>query len=265
MTSISLGDSSYWEVRYINEFKKMTKFDLFDWYVPFKQVLPILESVVDMRKSHKVLIVGVGRSDIIDCLYEKGFRELYAIDISPTLIHRMQTKYEHLAGVEFQIMDTRELSSFPDNSFSLIIDKGCIDSLFCGPDFLESSSQAFREIYRVLKQDCTFISVSYATPLARVPYFRIIKWAVDACPIPDGEGITMFILTKTNDEKLLLKKVAGGEAGIAAKPKGVVSNTNQNMNKQSTVKSKSNTGSVTVTSSIDYLAELVSESAETDG
>ena len=114
-----------------------------------------MESIVDTKQSHKVLILGIGRSNVIDILYSNGFKEITAIDISPLLIAQMQDKYRNFPGVECKIffffffhqifilflyffhlivyvMDARELHQFQNNTFSLIIDKGLSinDSLF---------------------------------------------------------------------------------------------------------------------------------------
>ncbi len=211
-----------------------------------------------------MLLIGIGRSEAIEVLYSKGFRDIVAIDISPTIIHKMQVKYSSYSGVEFLVMDARELSYFNDETFSLVIDKGCLDALFCGTDYLTSSEQFCKEIHRVMRKNAFFLCISYATPIARVPYLRRQRWAVDTCPLPGGEGVTMFVLNKTEDEKLLTRKVAGGEAAVMARSSNIVSKMDQTMNKSSTVRNKSNTGSVTVTSSIDMIAEMVDESEDTD-
>lgn len=123
--SVSAGDPMYWEVRYITEFAKALSFELFDWYVPFDLVYEQVISAIDQEDDHqKVLIVGVGRSNIIDVLYEKGFRDIVAIDVSPTLIQKMKQRYEDTSGVSIMVMDVRELAIFADNTFTLIIDKG---------------------------------------------------------------------------------------------------------------------------------------------
>jgi hypothetical protein len=264
LTDVGIGAPLYWELRYETEFKKMLEFQLFDWYIPFSLVYPAIESIIETKITHKVLIIGVGRSEVIEVLYKNGFRDITAIDISPALIHKMQVKYESYSGVEFLVMDAHELTYFDKDSFSIVIDKGCMDSIFCGTDFIESSLQVQREVFRVLKKDCPFLCVSYAPAMARIPYFRRTQWAVDICPLPGGEGITMFYMTKTSDEKLLNKKVAGGEVATMAQSTHIVSKSDQTMNKSSSVRSKANSGSMTVTSSIDMIAHMVDEQADTD-
>ncbi len=69
---MNLGDTAYWEARYALEMTKLIKFKLFDWYVPFNLVYPMIESLIDASiRNGKVLIIGVGRSNIIETLYGK--------------------------------------------------------------------------------------------------------------------------------------------------------------------------------------------------
>jgi hypothetical protein len=63
-------------------------------------VYSIIESTIDVKIPHKVLIVGIGRSNVIDVLYSKGFREITAIDVSPVIIAQMQEKYRTFSGVD---------------------------------------------------------------------------------------------------------------------------------------------------------------------
>ncbi len=262
---MNIGETAYWDARYRAEIDKMLSFELFDWYCPFNKILPLIESVCEINSTQKVLIIGVGRSNIIDSLYRKGFRDITAIDISNTIINEMQKKYSTYTGVEFFVMDTRQLLKFADEVFSLVIDKACIDSLFCGTDFMDSTTLAISEVFRVLKYDGVFVSISHATALSRVPYFRTVKWAVDVYKAPPdiGESLTLFVLNKTTNQAMLDRKIVGGEAVIQAKSSRVVSNLDQKA-KGTTTRTGQNTGCITVTASVDILAEMVAESADVD-
>lgn len=117
-----------------------------------------------------------------------------------------------------------------------------------------------------MRPNAVFISVSHGSKLARVPYFRVIPWAIDAYKIASsiGEHLTLFVMTKTDNQDLINRKIAGAEASVQAKSSHVVSNLDQNMNKGSMTRSGQNTGSITVTASVDALAEMVAESADVD-
>jgi ubiquinone/menaquinone biosynthesis C-methylase UbiE len=264
--TMNIGEAAYWDERYKIEMAKLVSFELFDWFCPFSDLFHMMEGCFDSTIVHKVLIIGVGRSDVVECLYRKGFRDITAIDISNTVIVEMQKRYSSYTGVEFFVMDTKQLMKFSMDSFSLVIDKACIDSLFCGTDYMEATSLAMNEIYRVMKQDAVFLSVSHGSKLSRVPYFRTIPWAIDCFKVASdiGEHLTLYVLTKTTNQDLINKKIPGAEATFQAKSSNVVSNLDQNMNKGSTTRTGQNTGSITVTASVDALAEMVAESADVD-
>ena len=63
-------------------------------------VYNMLETIRDFKKPQKVLILGVGRSNVVDVLYDHGFREITCIDVSPTIIAQMQNKYRLHSGVD---------------------------------------------------------------------------------------------------------------------------------------------------------------------
>ena len=118
---MNIGEVSYWNIRYENELTKMLKFQLFDWYCPFDKLFSQISGIIDTKSKHKLLIVGVGKSNIIECLYRNGFRDITAIDISPVLIAEMQKKYIEYSGVEFFVMDVRELVKFPNDTFTWVL------------------------------------------------------------------------------------------------------------------------------------------------
>jgi SAM-dependent methyltransferase len=266
MTTIKIGDPAYWDIRYRQEIIDIGTFELFDWYCTFNDLYREIDTIFDTSLVHKILVIGVGRSDIIECLYQKGFRDITAIDISETIIVEMQRKYSSYAGVEFFVMDVRQLNKFADGMFTLIFDKACIDSLFCGTDYLDAVSLALKEMYRVLKSDGIFFSVTHAPPLARVPYFRQLKWALESYKLSAniGEGLTLFTMTKTTNELLLQKRITGGEAVIRAKATKVSSQLAQNSKAGSTTRGKQNAGRLTVTAGAQILEDMVAESAEMD-
>lgn len=175
----------------------------------------------------------------------------------------MQREYAALAGVEFYVMDVRELIKFPSESFSLVFDKACIDTLFCGTDFMTSTKKAIAEIYRVMKPESSFVSVSHGSPITRVPFFRVAPFAIDCYKVDAeiGEGLTLYTLLKTTNKALLGKKVLGGEMVTAADRSAATQDREQQTSKG--VRGKK--GRLTVTSNTDALEEMLAESTERDG
>jgi len=262
---MNLGEPAYWEVKYQEETDKQITFNLFDWYAPFDLLWATIEGVINLEMRHKILLLGFGRSNIVEFLYGKGFRDITAVDISPTVVRQMQNKYTTLSGVDFLVMDVLEMNTLQDNAYTLVIDKGCVDALFCRIDFINASHKCFEEVFRVLKPEVgIFCSISHALPLTRVPYFRHIKWAIEAFPLEEGEKLYMYCMTKTSNEVLLSRKIHGGEFVEVAKSEKVVSVLDQNMNKSSLNRKAGFGGSVTVTASVDSIAELVAESQDVD-
>jgi len=264
--SIGLGAPYFWEAKYTEELTDIIgHVECFDWYVPFDLIFEMIESFLNPELNHRILVVGLGRSNIIEVLYKKGFRDITAVDISPMVISKMQKKYEHLTGVDFIAMDAREMITLASDSFTAVIDKAMIDALFCMSDFNDSVNRAYSEIFRVLRMDGVFLSVSHAIPLARVPYLRLIRWAIDMASLVEGEKLTLFVLTKTADEAMINRKITGAEAATRPPATGIVDNTEQTANKVSVVRKAGGGGQLTVTASIDKMIEMVDESGATDG
>jgi EEF1A lysine methyltransferase 4 len=267
---MNIGDTAYWDARYKKDLdEKMGQFELFDWYTPFNDLYTMIKQFFDESIVHKILVIGVGRSNIIENLYRQGFRDITAIDISPTIIDEMQRKHEAFPGVEFFVMDVKQLYKFSNDTFTIVFDKGCIDSLFCGTDYFEASRLAFQEIYRVLKPNGQFLLITHAPPVARVPYLRFIHWALELYKVPNniGENLSLFLITKTDNEELIAKKIIGGEVPLIQRTSMIATGEEGQPKKTGggTNKSGKNTGMITVTGSIDFLAELVAESAVNDG
>ena len=186
------------------------------------------------------------------------------MDVSQTIIGVMQEQYKDYNGVSFSIMDVRELSGIANGSISVVIDKGCIDAVFCSTNFLNDARQAFKEIYRVLQNNGVFVSFSHAPGNCRVPFLKVADWSIDVCTCPFGEGINMYTLTRTADPSLLGKRADGAETGVPDNPSHAVTSLDQPVPHSSTTRHAGSAGFVTVTASVDVLASMVNESEDVD-
>lgn len=259
---MNFGQPGYWDLRYETASADPI-FKLFDWYAPFDLCYPTVESLIDLTKQHRILIIGIGNSGAIETLWKKGFRDIVAIDISPTIIRQMQQKYSTYSGVEFISMDVRKMNIFPDNSFSVVMDKACLDALFCEIDYEDSVRRALSEIHRVMNNEGVFTSISHARPVARVPYFRHIKWSVEVLPLQEGcgDGLSLIAACCTGDQTRLQKVVKGAEFADQAKSSHTVYSLDQRMSKHATVRKPEHVGSLTITAIPEALAEMVRLSA----
>lgn len=261
-SQLNVGDVSYWDVRYTAEKNKWLQFELFDWYVPYSDIHEFIETlVIYHKKKQKILVLGVGRSDIIETLYKYGYRDIIAVDISPTIIHVMSEQYKDYSGVEFMVMDLLEMNSLPPNFFTLIIDKGCLDAVFCRADFTTTIPLALSNIYRLLRDDeGQYISISQAAPICRIPYFRKVSgWSLDSVPLLDGEFLHAHIAVKTDRLDLLQRQIEGGEEVKLSVSTNVTDLLNQSKNKFSNTRKAGQGGNLSVTASADVLMEMVAE------
>ena len=255
-------DAVYWERKYAQLFRVEDDSDCFDFYCRFEEVFPSIEGLLSPGISHRALIVGVGRSKAIDQLLSRGFTSITAIDVSPTLVAKLSSKYERFPGVEVLVMDVCLMSSLPSAAYTLVIDKGCLDALFCTIDFVRSVNAAYQEIHRVLKPQGILFSVSPAPPPARVPYMSDLEWTVLDHPLLEGEGLHLYTATKTSDGG----RVEVSSAGVAdnsehrslySGDRPVVSSVAQSMNRCPRVKTKAHAGTLTVTASLQEMRDLI--------
>ncbi len=56
-------------------------------------------------------------------------------------------------------MDVKNLE-FDNDSFDLIFDKACLDSIFCGENSFENSEKTLKEMHRVLKTGGSYILIT---------------------------------------------------------------------------------------------------------
>ena len=71
------------------------------------------------------------------------------MDASEEATTNMTEKHTSDKGLRFQTMGCTNMSTLPDNSFNLVLDRGVIDSLICGNDGHEQVAKALSEIQRV--------------------------------------------------------------------------------------------------------------------
>jgi len=91
---------------------------------------------------------------------------------------------------------------------------------------------------------------------------RAVAWAIDVLNMAEGEGITMYLMTKTDDEKEIARQISGAEAAVVQRNTGTVSTLEQNMNKRSAVKDKKNAGFLTITADLAILRKMVEDIAD---
>lgn len=109
----------------------------------------------------------------------------------------MQYRYKDREGMDFIVGDAMKLDMFPAKTFDTVIDKGCLDCIFCSYNTIDNALLAYGEAYRVLKPGKgKYISLTYGTMETRMAHMKRYRWDVEITPVAYSHGISMFIATK---------------------------------------------------------------------
>ncbi len=135
-----------------------------------------------------MLIPGCGNSTLGENLYDQGVTNIVNIDISSVVISLMRDLCADKEHMDFAVKDARNLTDYPDNYFSLIIDKGLFDTQLCTQDNVANAQMLLKEMYRVLKPGGTYLMVSHGSPDSRLGkhifyfiYISFISYIVVKC------------------------------------------------------------------------------------
>ncbi|EGG15838.1 hypothetical protein DFA_09507 [Cavenderia fasciculata] len=147
-----------------------------------------------------------GESDYWDKRYSKNTNpyDWYQDydDISKIVIDQMSTRYKDYVGLEYKVESAIE-TSFKDNHFNVIIDKGTFDSIMCGDDSHENGIRFCEEMFRILEPAGKFLIITYGVPDDRLFYLEqeYTDWTINVKKIPNGGGFHyVYIMTKNNKD-----------------------------------------------------------------
>jgi len=142
-----------------------------------------------------------------------------SIDVSKTVVNFMQARYEGTAGLAFSQMDVRKMDRLADSCMELVIDKACMDSLFCSGGSYTDVLRMNQEICRVLVPGRHFVSVTLGSPASRLPHLQhqSLLWRVDHCPLR-GEGLHglhVYVCTKSVTLNALQRRISNHKGDVA--------------------------------------------------
>ena len=199
---VPYGEPEYWEQRYAKARKVEGLKHAFDWYCPFEEIWPTIETFCGKNHAYKVLVLGCGNSGVSEGLYSKGFTQICSMDISPALINNLQHRYQDKEGMEFLVGDAQSLARFDDMTFDIVVEKAMLDSIFCSVTAYDSVLRVNQEVFRVLKPGCTFVSISCGPKPARLPHYghKSIPWEVDCVRVPNRPQVRCYLLTRQPDQ-----------------------------------------------------------------
>ena len=210
---LSYGEKEYWEQQYEkcrerSDFKEYR----FDWYLSFKGIFrEMLLEHIPKTKNEKILHLGSGNSSLEESLWKEGWTNITNIDYCKNVIDDMRQQCIPFHGLQFILMDCRNMSQFAEASFDVIIEKGTLDTVFCSLSGVDNARKAISEIFRVLKPGGRLVSISCATPKCRKHHFQNLsdEWSVDTYMIPVEPGIYIYACTKRPSHHLATNNING--------------------------------------------------------
>ena len=152
-TKIEFSSEAYWE-----DFFQKRK-HAFEWYGEYLDLCEILEKYCKL--DDKILMSGCGNSNLSEEMFDVGYHNIVNIDISVAVLKQMNAKSNgRMPYLKMNMMKT----TFNDDNFNVIIDKGTLDAIFADNniEIAMGVRKMFTEILRVLKVVGRYICVTLA-------------------------------------------------------------------------------------------------------
>ena len=157
-----------------------------------------------MTKEDKILNLGCGNSRLSEELSEEGYEDITNIDFSPKVIAIMEEKCKpKFPKMSFLVMDALDMKDFQTGTFNTVIDKGTLDSILCGDNFVPNVQKMISEVFRILAPGGHYIYITYGDPEHRKKYLETQQWgnlSVDKIPKP-STAVSSNINADENDLK----------------------------------------------------------------
>ncbi|XP_034668300.1 eEF1A lysine and N-terminal methyltransferase homolog [Drosophila subobscura] len=154
-TREEFAQTDYW-----NEFFKKRGEKAFEWYGEYLDLCDQIHKYI--KPVDKILMLGCGNSKLSMDMYDTGFRDITNIDISPVAVKKMlEQNARTRPDMKFLQMDATAMT-FPDESFSVALDKGTLDALFVD-DAVETRAVVenyFKEILRTMRNGGRYVCIS---------------------------------------------------------------------------------------------------------
>jgi len=147
--------------------KEMNKFDAFYWESRYRQgetgwdagqvTTPIKEYIDQLtNKDLKILVPGAGNGHEVTYLVERGFKNVFVVDIAPTPLQNLKIRIPQLAVEHFILGDFFELH----DSYDLILEQ----TFFCALDPTLRTAYA-EKCFQLLKPGATIAGLYFDLPL----------------------------------------------------------------------------------------------------
>mmetsp|Transcript_24900 Transcript_24900/g.25119 ORF Transcript_24900/g.25119 Transcript_24900/m.25119 type:complete len:271 (+) Transcript_24900:283-1095(+) len=163
--SQNYGQAEYWDERYERD-----ESDPFDWLVEYADISELLSELI--KKDDDILMTGCGNAPFSVDMHLAGYTNITNIDISSVVIGQQSDKYPQM---KWLVMDVHNLS-FENESISVILDKSLIDTVLCYSNSVEWTHRMIQELYRVLKPNGRFITLSLHSKADIACFFQLPQY-----------------------------------------------------------------------------------------
>ncbi|CEP19048.1 hypothetical protein [Parasitella parasitica] len=163
VNAVPFHEKSYWESRFEKE-------KHFEWLLKWDNIKTELEPYLD--KDEDVLHLGCGSSELAFDIADSGYKNIVNVDYAENVIEYMKSvtyekqqqngNYSNLSWISGNCLHNLK-SYLPKEKYSIIIDKGLVDTIACGDD--DDQSQVKRlsnEMLSVAKSGAYWISISFS-------------------------------------------------------------------------------------------------------
>ncbi|KAM8930338.1 eEF1A lysine and N-terminal methyltransferase isoform 2-T2 [Pelodytes ibericus] len=227
-SSKEFASTEYWE-----QFFRKRGERAFEWYGGYLDLCGVLHKYI--KPKDQVLVVGCGNSELSECLYDAGCKNLMNIDVSEVVIHRMSERNASKRPImTFQLMDVTQMTC-NDAHFQAVLDKGTLDAILTDTEegTLKTASMMLSEIGRVLQIGGRYLCVSLAQAHVLeklVAHFSQGGWMIRVHQVLEGREmesgskfpmpVFVFVMTKVRQMPnfpLVLEIMADEEGGKAVR------------------------------------------------
>jgi len=202
----------YWDARYSDQGDDAT----FDWYYDYECIKEAIQQF--LRFNSTILNIGCGNSSISESLYDDGYKRITNIDFSGVCIASMKNRNREARGdMTWLMCDPTQGTTFPENFFDFVFDKGCMDAIMCGKEYTEQAAKVVKEVARLLKPGAKYVVFSTGKPAERIPLFKNkeYNWKIQLKIVPKAAA---QLLMKAEIEEFETKDAGEDDHGNVKMP-----------------------------------------------
>eukprot|EP00906_Rhabdomonas_costata_P003340 RCo005105 len=163
-----------------------------DWYATYADLQDYLGPLLGQTSQQpqgscsaahsSILVLGCGNSALGADLYSAGHRQVTNVDYSPEVIAQMRVQYgEAMPEMRWLVRDCTRRMGLRAASFSLAIDKGCMDAMLSGKGGPRKAYRMNRWVCALLRPGGHLIVVSCHPEAVVLAHLRRkgLRWAVE--------------------------------------------------------------------------------------